>query len=611
MNTALKNATGKITLRLTGLEKITRIRIYTLFVMVLKTILFMAIIETAGVNGLKWRYVNFQFSLIYLAFIALIFSFGYLLSGKKQLWFYIFFNMAYTLMLIADLWYFRVNRDFWGFKNIIFSGTFNPLGQSLIKPQLIDILFITDIVILILWINFRGIQNNQERNPFWFKLTILMSVTYIILSCIWFNVIGLGSWDQSLFEHRWSTLMSSRASGPLGYHFFEIYDTMAQMLHKADSKETDEVKDWLAENREDLPDNKYKGLLKGKNVIFLQLESFENFIINREVNGKEITPFLNKLTREGLYFNNFYEQNNAGNSIDCDFMVNTSVLPLGEEITALVRGDDAYSKSLPRLLKSEGYTTVTSHAEEPCEFNWTELHKNGFGVDKLWDLSQYKYEEAVGYGLSDRSFLTQLAEKIKKLSGPFFLQAPTLSSHAPFNISSKYRELNLPSDIDKSYLGGYFESAHYTDRQVEMFINQLDKQGILDNSVIVIYGDHAGVHKFYEKDILNMSYEGDWWKPYDHKIPLIIYSKGMEAKTFEAAGGQIDIMPTVAYLLGIEDSKYRDSVMGRVLVNTNRDAEVIKGSVIVGQVKGEDEREHLLKAYDIGSKIIKNRYMEK
>ena len=94
-----------------------------------------------------------------------------------------------------------------------------------------------------------------------------------------------------------------------------------------------------------------------------------------------------------MYFNNIYEQNNAGNSIDCDFMVNTSIYPLGDKITALNYGENVYSNSLPRILDGEGYKTISSHAEEIGEFNWTELHKNGFGIETIWDVGDYVYEE--------------------------------------------------------------------------------------------------------------------------------------------------------------------------------------------------------------------------
>ena len=183
-----------------------------------------------------------------------------------------------------------------------------------------------------------------------------------------------------------------------------------------------------------------------------------------------------------------------------------------------------------------------------------------------------------------------------------------MSNHGPFDIGQEYRELDLPKEIDESYLGGYFESVHYTDKQIEMFFNELENSGLLDNTIVVLYGDHGGVHKYYNDDIQDLDYEGNWWKEYDNRIPLIIYSKGITPNVIEASGGQVDIPTTVLYLLGIDENKYLDTAMGRVLVNTNRDATIIKGNEIKGNVKDNEELEHLLKSYEIGEKIIENNY---
>jgi phosphoglycerol transferase MdoB-like AlkP superfamily enzyme len=586
----------------------TRLRTAVVSGILIKTILFMALLESEGSRTLYLNYISFEFSLVYLAFIGVVFSFGYLLSFKKQVKFYIAFNAFYSILLIFDLWYFRINKDFPGIKNIFFKETFNPMRQSLFRPELIDIVLIVDLLLLIVLFRKINLQDKVRSSKAKFVVVLAISIAAIYISYFLINVVSLTRWDQKLFWYGWSPLMSVRAPGPLGYHGFEVYSTIGKLIHGTKENEVEEIKSWLSLNKEELKDNEYKGLMKGKNVVFLQLESFENFVINRSVNGKEITPFLNKLAREGLYFNNIYEQNNGGNSIDCDLMVSTSILPISEDITATNYGEVVYPKAFPRVLKSEGYLTIATHGEVPGEFNWTELHRNGFGVEKIWDLSHYVYDEGVGYGISDRSFLTQLADKLKDEKQPFYIHVPTMSSHGPFNIDQGYRELDLPERINKSYLGGYFESLHYTDKQLELFFSKLEAEGILDNTMVVLYGDHSGVHKYYNEDIQMLSYEGDWWKQYDHKIPLVIYSKNITPKLIEAYGGHTDIMPTTAYLLGIEDSKYRDYVMGRILVNTDRNATVIKGDIIQGYVKDEKEKEHLLKGYDIGSKIIKNRY---
>lgn len=588
--------------------EISKFRFVTIIDMLLKSLIFMTLVEVSSADKIKFSNIGFKFIFVYLAFILLFYSFGYLFSKNKQIVYYIILNILFSTLLIADLWYFRVNRDFLGLKNIFFSGTFNPVGESLYQFKTIDLLFVIDIVAIILFVFIKKIRSTESRSFGKFLFTLRHVAIILLISFVCIDVLSISGWSNRMLTKRWTTLMSARASGPIGYHLIESARTLSKVMNPLSNSEKDEIEQWLAYNREDLEPNEYSGVAKGKNVIFIQVESLENFVINKSVNGKEISPFLNKLTREGLYFNNIYEQNNAGNSIDCDFMVNTSIYPLGDKITALNYGENVYSNSLPRILEGEGYKTISSHAEEIGEFNWTELHKNGFGIETMWDIGGYVYEETVGYGLSDKSFLTQVSNKLKGVQEPFFFQAPTMSNHGPFEIDEKYRELDLPEEVDESYLGGYFESVRYTDRQIEMFFEKLDEMGILDNTMIVLYGDHAGVHKYYNDDIQKLDYEGNWWKEYDNKIPLIIYSKGIKPSIIEASGGQVDIPTTIAYLLGIDKDKYLNTSMGRVLVNTNRDATIIKGNEIKGNVKNEEELEHLLKSYEIGEKIIKNNY---
>lgn len=585
-----------------------KFRATTVILLVIKTIFFLGLVQEASADKLTYGDISTKFAFIYLAVVLSFYSLGYLFNKNKQIVFHILLNLLYGVLLVSDLWYFRANNYLLGIRNILYKGTFNPLGGALYKLKPIDWIFFIDIIILLVFVIVRKVRCSEYREVSKFTFTLRYSIIMMLISFISLDVFSLGGWDAKILKAGWDVKMTIKGPGVLGYHLVEGVRTTERKLTGVSNKDKVEIDNWIKDNQENLQDNEFKGIAKGKNVIFLQIESLENFVINKTTNGKEITPFLNKLTKRGLYFNNFYEQNYAGNSIDCDFMVNSSVFPLGDRITGLNYGENTYENSLPRILKGQGYKTISSHAEEPGEFNWAELHKNSFGADKIWSIRDYNYDEVVGYGLSDRSLYTQLAEKLKNEKEPFFLQVPTLSSHGPFEIDEKYRELGLPEEVDKSYLGGYFESVHYADKQLEMLFNKLDKEGILKNTMVVIYGDHTGVHKYYNDDIQKLSYEGDWWKKTDFKMPLIIYSQGMPTKLEEAPGGQVDLLPTISYLLGIDSSNYKNTSMGRVLVNTNRTSTVIKGNKLIGNIKSEEEKKHLLDAYKIGKKIIETDY---
>lgn len=593
-------------------SSIAKLRFFTVLDMLIKNILFMTLIHmfSSGFSTSFFKALSFTF--VYLGFVLLLYSFGYMLSNKKQIWFYIILNALFTVLIISDLWYFRANRDFLGLENIFVRKTFNPSELSLINPEVIDLVFLIDLIPIIALFIRKKISNMQKRSLPRFTITLTTSIAIIVGSVLFIDIFKLSSYSTaSVSKPQWNPAETIAASGPISYHLQEASKSITRFVSNPSSDDISQIEAWLNYNKENLPDNQFKGLFKGKNVIFLQIESLENFVIDKKTNSKEIAPFLTKLSKEGLYFPNIYEQNYGGDSIDCDFLINSSTFTLGDQITALNYGENTYPNSLPRIFESIGYQTITSHAENFAAFNWSELHKNAFGVNELWSLNDYNYDEAVGYGISDRTFLNQLSEKLKTIKQPFFFQSPTLSSHGPFNLPKEYRQLNLPKEIDESKLGGYFESIHYADAQIKMFFDKLNEAGILNNTVVVMYGDHTGVHKYYNNEIKDLDYEGNWWKNYDHKIPLIIYTPNMKPSVITAAGGQSDFLPTIAYLMGIDKSLYENTSMGRVLVNTNRNATIIRTKEIEGEIKNSEEEQHILNSYIIGEKIIKTNFFAK
>lgn len=553
--------------------------------------------------------MNFYLIVPHLALIGIILFPSLFINERGMKKYLIIVNLLYSILLIADLWVYRASGYFLGLKYVFFKYLFNPLGESLFNPSIIDIIFLIDIVVFsILYIKAKNEMKGLKRvRDAIIGCTICLT---LVVGCHYlFDIKKTFGGAVGFLQEDWgvswnpSTRMANRS--PLGEHIYEGYQTLKKVFKNQDESEVAKVDEWLAWNNENLPDNEFKGIVKGKNVVFLQIEALENFVIDQEVYGQEITPVMNKLVKEGLYFNNIYEQNNAGNSIDCDMMINTGVLPLGDTITFLTYPEVKYN-SLPRILQKEGYTAVSTHAEKAGDWSWAEAHKAALGYNDMWNVNDYNIDEYVGFGLSDRSFYTQYVDKLTTLKEPFFSTIPTLSSHGPFDIKDKYRELNLPDELDSNRLGGYFQSVHYADEQIGLFLKLLEEKGLMDDTVVVIYGDHGGIHKYYMEDVEKTSMPGDWWQNYEKQIPLIVYGKGLPSKTVETIGGHIDIMPTISYLLGEETG---NTVMGRNLLNTNRNAVVIKGSEIKGN-PSQAEKEKLIQAYDIADYIIKNDYFK-
>lgn len=583
----------------------------TILMLYLKSILFTLFI--ASNNGYYLSTIEFKISLIIIHCIILgVIVFPSLLfKNKGFIRYLILINLIYTIFLIINLWTYRGTGHLSEIKFIFNSEGFNTLGQGIINPSYKDILFFIDIFITIFI--YRINKNNFKYiDKKILSLTLVgLSIVITLISHYLIDIKDITNGKLKFIQDRWeanwniSTRVAYRS--PIIHCIYDGYKNIKKIDESKEyEKYFNEIDEWLSWNNENLEDNKYKGIFKDKNVIFLQIESLENFVINQKIYNQEITPNLNKLTKEGLYFNNIYEQNNAGNSIDMDMMAASGVLPLGDYITYLEYPEIKYP-SLPRLLNKEGYNTILTHAERVGDWNWGEAGKVAAGYKTIWDINDYVIDEYAGFGLSDRSLYTQLIEKLSQEEGPFLAVVPTLTSHGPFDLAEEFRELDLPKELDENRLGGYFQSVNYADKQIGLLFELLEQKGMLDNTVVVIYGDHGGIHKYYMEDVEASNIEGDWWQNRDSKIPLIIYGTNIENKVIETYGGHIDIVPTVAYLLGLETNNYQ---MGRNLLNTNRDATVIKGGVVVGNPSKEDEK-MFGKAYEIADKIIKGNYYYK
>jgi phosphoglycerol transferase MdoB-like AlkP superfamily enzyme len=207
-------------------------------------------------------------------------------------------------------------------------------------------------------------------------------------------------------------------------------------------------------------------------------------------------------------------------------------------------------------------------------------------------------------GLSVGSFFRQVKDIIINQKTPFYDFMVTLTSHSPFNMPERHKQLKLAPSLANTTLGGYFQSINYTDRCLGTFIDELDKSGTLDNTVLVIAGDHDSVHRYFSDEIRSIKPSQNWWLENDSRIPLIIYQKGQAAQVVHTTGGQIDLMPTLLYLFGIDKSQYDSTTFGRNLMNTNRDYAVLANGEVKGNVT-EAQKTELVKSLEYADKAIR------
>lgn len=304
------------------------------------------------------------------------------------------------------------------------------------------------------------------------------------------------------------------------------------------------------------------GKAAGKNLVMIQIESLQDFVIGREYNGQEITPNLNALIEENAtYFDNFYQQVGSGNTSDAEFAANNSLYGTLISYTYKLFNDN-YFRGLPVLLSERGYDTAVFHAHEDRNFWSREKMYPAEGFGRYYGGlkgrgGDYEMTEWMGWGLTDSEFFPQTVEYMKELSQPFYSFIITISNHHPYEMLKHYQLLDLQPEDEDTIVGKYLQSAAYTDYALGVFFTEMKEAGLYDDSIFVLYGDHTGLSHSEEIDTGMEKLLG---KPYDYeemlKVPFIIYSpdESIELRdTVMTAGGEVDILPTLAYLFGLEE----------------------------------------------------------
>ncbi|WP_339320033.1 LTA synthase family protein [Paenibacillus sp. FSL R10-2734] len=299
------------------------------------------------------------------------------------------------------------------------------------------------------------------------------------------------------------------------------------------------------------------GAAKGKNLIILQMESFQNFLINLKIDGVEITPNMNKLAASSYYFPRFYQQVGQGNTSDAEFIVNTSFyVPPDGPATQMYAPKEL--PSLPKLLQAQGYDTATFHTNAVDFWNRGELY-SALGFNRYYDKSYFSEEDTVFYGASDEVLYEKTAAELARMdlnNQPFYSHVISMSAHNPFSIPEDKYKMTLPERFEGTLVGDYIRAQNYADYALGLFIDELKQNGVWDNSLIALYGDHRGLPIFSLKENDHILLKEILGHEYTERelinIPLILSATGITTPSVkEQLGGQVDILPTVSNLLGV------------------------------------------------------------
>ncbi|GAA3409087.1 LTA synthase family protein [Paenibacillus hodogayensis] len=341
------------------------------------------------------------------------------------------------------------------------------------------------------------------------------------------------------------------------------------------------------------PQPKLFGSQQGKNVIVVQVESLQDFTIGYTVEGRPLTPVLNELAGHSYYFNNVFQQIGQGNTSDAEFMFNTSLYPVGSIPMSTGYGNRQLP-SLPKLLKDDGYEAVTFHVNDVGFWDRDKMYP-ALGFDRYYDKPFYNNDQFNAFGASDeelfRTGVTRLAA-IRDRGKPFYAQFVTASSHHPFLIPEDKKQIRLPEETYRNtQVGEYLESVNYADYALGTLIDQLKANGLWEDTVLVVYGDHSGLKPQYNDPEQVTRLLGIPYHEYVTRfnVPFIVHVPGQtEGETIGQVGGQLDMMPTVANLLGISLER-RDFVhFGQDLMNISKNVFGIRYYLPTGSFVNDD-----------------------
>ena len=609
----------------------------------LKTnILTLSFLGSNIINGILLRfltvknYLNFKPILGDLIILLVVITFAYLIKPKNQFKYYLTWSIIFTIECVANCIYFGNYMSFISFSLIKTSsqlGGYTDAVASILEIK--DFIFIWQIIFMIM------IHKKLKKKKYYDDVEkieigrVRILVTAVL--CLFFGLIFISTLtakDYSRLAKQWDRRYTVMEFGVYTYQLNDLISTIrTSMSSLSNSDEAyNEFLDLLAERKEEeAHTNKYTNIFQGKNVLVIHAESFQGFTMNLKFNDEELTPNMNKLASEGIYFSNFYTEESIGNSSDSEFSILTSLLPVSNG-TVFVNYFDREYESIAKLLKEKGYYTFSMHGNVASAWNRRNAHKS-LGYDKFYAYKDaYEIDEELGLGLSDKSFFRQSSEIIKDIkenNGNFYGTLIMLTNHTPFTslVDTEYNDDYLVDIkngdevipyLEGTKMGNFLKCVNYADSAIGELIEELDANGVLDDTVIVIYGDHDSKIKktefenlYYNEHINDVLIDKNnkldvvdsFTYEINRKVPFIIWTKDMAGSEYNEeitkVMGIIDVMPTLGNMLGVKN----EFALGHDIFDIDENVVVFpNGSFITDKVYYDNSSEEY-RQLDINSSV--------
>ena len=546
------------------------------------------------------NYLSFKPILADTAILVLVGAFGYLFKPKNRFTYYLICNIFFSTLCMINSVYYTFYTSFASVSMLSLTQYITSVGDAVVQNvlQLKDLIYLLSPITLIIVHKrlkkrnyYKKVEVKSERKKRTVK-TLSVGASLIVLF-----VVTLSSLDISRFAKQWNREYIVMRFGIYIYQFNDVVTSLQPKINSlfGYDKAMKEFKEYY-KDREEKQDNEYTNIFEGKNVLVIHAESMQKNLLDLQFNGQDVVPNLKRIASEGMYFSNFYSQVSVGTSSDSELTFNTSLMPT-QSGTAFVSYFDRTYQATPNIMSSKGYYTFAMHANNADFWNRRNMYQS-LGYKKFYSKADYHVtsENTVGLGLSDYEFFKQSIPKLKKINeknSNWYGIMVMLSNHTPFSAVDKYgdfavdmketvtKEDGTTEEVSHPYmegkkLGNYFKSAHYADGALGQLFNDLDSNGLLDNTVVIIYGDHDArlprseynymynynkeTNEMYDKDDPNYKEYDSYQYELGRKVPFIIWTKDMAGtklnKEYTNVMGMYDVMPTIGNMLGF-NNKYQ------------------------------------------------------
>lgn len=566
-------------------------------------VLFITFVLTCVFNSTMLRFLTMHLLENYLsikpiladtAILVIVGSFGYLLKPKNRFGYYLTLNILFSALCMINSIYYTFYTSFASVSMLSLTQYIASVGDAVVENvlQLKDIIYVLGpIILIIVHIRlkkknyYRKIEIKSERK----RKTIRTLIAGCIIAVLF--TISLSALDISRFAKQWNR---EYVVMKFGIYIYQLNDVITSVQPKINSlfgydKAMKEFKEYYKDTKKQ-PDNEYTNIFKDKNVLVIHAESIQTNLFDLSFNGVDVVPNLKKIAREGIFFSNFYPQVSVGTSSDSELTFTTSLLPT-QSGTAFVSYFDRTYNSIPKMMNDMEYYTFSMHANNADFWNRRAMYEH-LGYQKFYSKIDYNVtsENTIGLGLSDKEFFKQSMPKLKKINGKhdkWYGLMIMLSNHTPFSDVEHYGEydVTMKEEVTKEdgttekivhpymegrKLGNYFKSAHYADQAIGELFQELEENQLLDDTVVIIYGDHDArlsrsdydyMYNYDKQTDSKLDKDHPDYKEYDsyqyelgRKVPFIIWTKDMKAtsmnKEIKDVMGMYDVMPTLGNMFG-------------------------------------------------------------